>query len=164
VHEFWLDDINIRPCQGCFRCAEESSCIVDDDMQRIYPEIVAADLVVFATPIYWWHMNAQMKLCVDRMTALLAGGGTLPALAGKHVVLVVTYRFENCARATKDMFKDFEDWIDVKLDVIESAMKNTQAGGKALRCDRRWAKGVNEAEACEITSSGSTSSQLDKQG
>ena len=119
MHEFWLDDINIRPCQGCFRCAEESSCIVDDDMQRIYPEIVAADLVVFATPIYWWHMNAQMKLCVDRMTALLAGGGTLPALAGKHVVLVVTYRFENCARATKDMFKDFEDWIDVKLDVIE---------------------------------------------
>jgi len=46
----------------------------------------------------------------------------------------------------------------------QTAMKNAQAGGKALRCDRRWAKGVNEAEACEITSSGSTSSQLDKQG
>jgi hypothetical protein len=52
----------------------------------------------------------------------------------------------------------------VKKQAILAAMKNTQAGGKALRCDRRWAKGVNEAEACEITSSGSTSSQLDKQG
>ena len=118
VREFWLNDLDIRPCQGCFRCAGESSCIIDDDMQQIYPEIVAADLVVFATPIYWWHMNAQMKLCVDRMTALLAGD-TMPALAGKHVVLVVTYRFADCARATKDMFKNFEDWIDVNLDVIE---------------------------------------------
>jgi hypothetical protein len=60
-----------------------------------------------------------MKLCIDRMTALLAEGDTLPALTGKHVVLVVAYNFENCAQATKGMFKDFEDWIDVKLDVIE---------------------------------------------
>ena len=119
VHRFWLNDLDIRPCQGCFRCAGEPSCVIDDDMQRIYPELVAADLVVFATPIYWWHMNAQMKLCIDRMTALLAEGDTLPALTGKHIVLVVTYNFRDCAEATKGMFKDFEDWIDVKLDVIE---------------------------------------------
>ena len=119
VHRFWLNDLTIRPCQGCFRCAGESPCVIDDDMQQIYPELVAADLVVFATPIYWWHMNAQMKLCIDRMTALLAEGDTLPALTGKHVVLVVAYNFEDCAKATKGMFKDFEDWIDVKLDVLE---------------------------------------------
>jgi multimeric flavodoxin WrbA len=82
-------------------------------------ELVAADLVVFATPIYWWHMNAQMKLCTDRMTALLAEGDTLPALTGKHVALVVTYSFRDCAEATKGMFRDFVDWINVKLDVIE---------------------------------------------
>ena len=119
VREFWLNDLDIRPCQGCFRCAGESYCVIDDDMQQIYPELVAADLVVFATPIYWWHMNAQMKLCIDRMTALLADGDKLPALTGKHVVLVVAYSFEKCARATKEMFKDFEGWIDVKPDVIE---------------------------------------------
>jgi multimeric flavodoxin WrbA len=119
VREFWLNDLDIQPCQGCFRCIGESLCIIDDDMQRIYPELVAADLVVFATPIYWWHMNAQMKLCIDRMTALLAEGDTLPALAGKHIVLVVTYNFEDCAKATKGMFEDFEDWISVKLDVLE---------------------------------------------
>jgi multimeric flavodoxin WrbA len=129
VREFWLNDLDIRPCQGCFRCAGESSCIIDDDMQQIYPEIVAADLVVFATPIYWWHMNAQMKLCIDRMTALLEEGDTLPALTGKHVVLVVTYNFEDCARATKGMFKDFVDWINVKLDVIEYCSREGHVSG-----------------------------------
>jgi len=129
VHEFWLNDLDIRPCQGCFLCVGESSCIIDDDMQQIYPEIVAADLVVFATPIYWWHMNAQMKLCIDRMTALLGEGDTLPALTGKHVVLVVTYNFEDCAQATKGMFKDFVDWIDVKLDVIEYCSREEHVSG-----------------------------------
>ena len=119
VCEFRLNDLDIRPCQGCFRCAGESSCIIEDDMQQIYPELVAADLVVFATPKYWWHMNAQMKLCIDHMTALLAEGDTLPALTGKHVLLAVTYNFEDCAQATKGMFRDFEGWINVKLGVIE---------------------------------------------
>ena len=77
VREFWLNDLAIRPCQGCFRCAGESPCIIDDDMQQIYPEFAAADLVVFATPIYWWHMNAQMKLCIDRMTAIKNQGRTI---------------------------------------------------------------------------------------
>ena len=44
VREFWLNDLDIQPCQGCFRCIGESLCIIDDDMQRIYPELVAADL------------------------------------------------------------------------------------------------------------------------
>jgi putative NADPH-quinone reductase len=98
-------------------------------MQQIYPELVAADLVVFAMPIYWWHMNAQMKLCIDRMTALLAEGDTLPALTGKRVVLVVTYNFEDCAQATKGMFEDFENWINVKLDVLEYCSRKEHVSG-----------------------------------
>lgn len=129
VHEFWLNDLEIRPCQGCFQCVGEPSCVLDDDMQRIYPEIAAADLVVFATPIYWWHMNAQMKLCIDRMTALLREGDTLPALAGKRVVLVVTYNFEDCAQATKKMFRDFEDWIHVRLNILEYCSREGHVSG-----------------------------------
>ncbi len=141
VHEFWLNDLSIRPCQGCFRCAREPSCVIADDMQQIYPELAAADLVVFATPIYWWHMNAQMKLCIDRMTALLREGDTLPALTGKHIVLVVTYNFEDCAQATKRMFKDFEGWIHVKLDVLEYCSREGHVSGCASKLQEAFELG-----------------------
>ncbi len=123
ISEFWLNDLNIKPCQGCFLCAGTSRCVYDDDMQQIYPAIEASELIVFAVPIYWWHMNAQTKLCIDRLTALLAPDDTLPAMANKHIVLVVCYNFRSCAECTIQMFEDFKEWIDVRLDVLEHCAK-----------------------------------------
>lgn len=60
VHEFWLNDMTIHPCQACFTCHKTGRCIFEDDMQQLYPEFSWADLVLFAVPIYWWHMSAQM--------------------------------------------------------------------------------------------------------
>jgi multimeric flavodoxin WrbA len=119
IHEFWLNDMTIHPCQGCFTCLRSGRCVFEDDMQQLYPEFGWADLVVFAVPIYWWHMNAQMKLCFDRMTALLTKDDRLGSLVGKHLVLVVGYNFRHCAQATLSMFEEFKTWIDVRVDVIE---------------------------------------------
>jgi multimeric flavodoxin WrbA len=91
IREFWLNEFTIRPCQGCFRCRPNHRCIVEDDIQAIYPAVEAARAVVFAIPIYWWHMAAQVKLCLDRFTALLSDD-KLPALAGKDVVVIVAYK------------------------------------------------------------------------
>jgi multimeric flavodoxin WrbA len=60
-----------------------------DDMQNLYPALEQAEVILFAVPIYWWHMNAQTKLCIDRLTALLSPDDKLPALEGKRIVLVV---------------------------------------------------------------------------
>lgn len=119
ISEFWLNDLEIKPCQGCFQCAGTSRCIIDDDMQLLYPEFELSQLIVFAVPIYWWHMNAQTKLCIDRLTALLSPDDKLPALANKHIVLVVCYNHRSCAECTIKMFEDFQDWIGVRLDVLE---------------------------------------------
>ncbi|MCL6591758.1 MAG: flavodoxin family protein [Firmicutes bacterium] len=119
IKEIWLNDLDIKPCQGCFRCAANASCYIDDDMRQVYPELGKADLFVFATPIYWWHMIAQMKLFFDRMTARLSGSDKLTDLTGKNVVLIVTYNYYECARPVIKMFEDFKGWIDVKLEVID---------------------------------------------
>ncbi len=129
VQQFWLNELDIKPCQGCFKCARTSRCVTQDDMQPIYPALEQADLVVFATPIYWWHMNAQMKLCIDRLTALLSKDDKLPALAGKPIVLIVAYNFANCARCTVAMFEDFKGWIGVKLSVIEHCARDGHVSG-----------------------------------
>jgi multimeric flavodoxin WrbA len=123
ITEFWLNDLEIKPCQGCFQCAGKYRCVIADDMQQLYPAFEQAQLVVFAVPIYWWHLNAQTKLCIDRLTALLSPDDRLTALAGKRIVLIVCYNFRSCAECTINMFEDFREWIDVKLDVIEHCAK-----------------------------------------
>ncbi|MEJ2563471.1 MAG: flavodoxin family protein [Anaerolineales bacterium] len=141
ISEFWLNDMDIQPCQGCFLCSGTSRCIYDDDMQRIYPEIESSTLIVFAVPIYWWHMNAQTKLCIDRLTALLSLDDQLPALVGKHIVLVVCYNYRACAECTIKMFEDFKDWINVRLDVLEHCAKEGHVSSAASRLEAAYRLG-----------------------
>ena len=76
VETFYLNGMNIRPCQGCYACQKKDSkgCVQDDDMQKIYPKLVEADAWVIASPVYWFTMSAQTKLFMDRCLALLAYG------------------------------------------------------------------------------------------
>jgi multimeric flavodoxin WrbA len=59
-------------------------------MRPLYPKILEADALVFASPIYFFSACAQMKTVLDR-TYALGGGGDWTALAGKRVGLVFTY-------------------------------------------------------------------------
>ncbi len=73
VIEFHLNDFTIRPCQACNRCFQPpyTGCVLDDDFMTIFPHFRDADLVVFAAPVYWWHLCAQMKTFIDRMHPML---------------------------------------------------------------------------------------------
>jgi multimeric flavodoxin WrbA len=144
ITEIWLNDLSIKPCQGCFKCAGTYRCIYADDMQPLYPAIEAADVFVFAVPIYWWHMNAQMKLFFDRLTALLSPEDKIPAMAGKRVVLIVAYNFRKCAECTINMFEDFKKWINVRVDVLEHCAKegDVSAHPDKLQSARRLGKAI----------------------
>jgi len=76
VETFYLNGMDIRPCQGCYACQKKDSkgCVQDDDMQKIYPKLVEAEAWVIASPVYWFTMSAQTKLFMDRCLALLAYG------------------------------------------------------------------------------------------
>jgi multimeric flavodoxin WrbA len=141
ITEFWLNWMKIQPCQACFKCRGKARCVVQDDMQQIYPAMEVADLVVFAMPIYWWNMNAQMKLCIDRLTALLSQDDSVPALRGKQVVLVVAYNFADCAAATIRMFEDFKGWLGVKLDVLQYCSKEAHVSSNAAKLEEAYALG-----------------------
>ena len=66
VTRFDLTDMNISPCTGCVACGYEGPCIQHDDNQKIRAEILAADMIVFATPLYYYGMSAQLKTVIDR--------------------------------------------------------------------------------------------------
>lgn len=60
---------NIHPCTGCIRCGYEGPCCQKDDVESIRAKILGADMVVFATPLYYYGMSAQLKALVDRFCA-----------------------------------------------------------------------------------------------
>ena len=60
---------NIRPCTGCVRCGYEGPCVQQDDVAAIREKILAAGMLVFATPLYYYGMSAQLKTMVDRFCA-----------------------------------------------------------------------------------------------
>ena len=91
VEQIYLHGQRIAPCQACYGCQKPDSkgCVIDDDMQPIYPKLRAADAWVFASPVYWFSMSAQTKLCLDRCFALLAFGKDV--FVGKQIAVAMSY-------------------------------------------------------------------------
>ena len=91
VESFDLHKMNIRPCDACDIChgGKTDECIIDDDMQILYPKLRAADAIVIASPVYWFTISAQAKLCIDRWYALEGPDGN--ALKGKKIGIVLAY-------------------------------------------------------------------------
>lgn len=61
-----INSLKFRTCQACDACAKDGLCIIKDDMQQMYPKLLAADALVMATPITFGTINAQMKMFIDR--------------------------------------------------------------------------------------------------
>ena len=61
---------DLRFCLGCFACLKNGKCVIKDDMAEIVPKMEKADVLVFATPIYYYEMSGQMKTLLDRANPL----------------------------------------------------------------------------------------------
>ena len=68
VVQFNTAHMNIRGCLGCDYCRdkEKGVCVQKDDMQKVYPEILSSDMVVFASPIYYFTLSAQLQAAIHR--------------------------------------------------------------------------------------------------
>jgi arsenate reductase len=72
THQVHVARQNISPCLECGTCEKEGFCAVDDDMQRVYPLLWQADMIVLATPVFFYGPTAQMKALIDRSQGLWA--------------------------------------------------------------------------------------------
>lgn len=88
-------DYKVNPCIGCNSCftRENNRCFQEDDMVQIYDKLKTADIVVIASPVYFYGISAQLKAIIDRLHTpmrnefpikklglLLVGAATLPNL------------------------------------------------------------------------------------
>lgn len=61
---------NIQFCKGCLGCQKLGRCVINDDVNAIMDKVLKADVVCWATPIYYYEMSGQMKTLIDRMNAM----------------------------------------------------------------------------------------------
>ena len=70
VEKISLKDKNIAFCKGCLACQKLGHCVINDDANTIMQQVLQADVVCWATPIYYYEMSGQMKVLIDRMNAM----------------------------------------------------------------------------------------------
>lgn len=66
TEKVFLRDNKIGYCTGCGVCNSTHKCVQQDDMAAILDKMVKADVIVLATPVYFYTMDAQMKTLIDR--------------------------------------------------------------------------------------------------
>ena len=70
VEHIGLKGKNLQFCRGCLACQRTQKCVLKDDANTIAEKVLAADTLVFVTPIYYYEMSGQMKTLLDRLNPL----------------------------------------------------------------------------------------------
>jgi putative NADPH-quinone reductase len=81
--------LDIAPCRSCDQCHVDGTCAVDDDAQKVREQLVAADIIVLASPVYYAGLPSQAKALIDRCQPLWVRKylleRTLPPTPGGHI-------------------------------------------------------------------------------
>lgn len=71
VREMYLDGMEIHGCKACEACSRNGGkCVQRDDMDTINEAYEWADVIVFASPVFWGTVSGQLKTCIDRLYAV----------------------------------------------------------------------------------------------
>lgn len=115
VESVALRKLEINGCVGCEKCwlVDGLPCVRKDDMQDLYRKIADSDILLFATPVYWYAPTAIMKAFIDRFVPFNREEGR-PLIQGKGVVLVTAYEEEG-PTAVEPMLRMF----DLSIEYLE---------------------------------------------
>lgn len=110
---FRVADLKIGGCRGCCHCFKaQGVCIQKDDMPPILDALRKADALVFASPVYYFGVTAQLKLAVDRFFALLKEGMPVQCAA---LLMTCGADTDEAAAASVGMFRQicgYQKWED----------------------------------------------------
>lgn len=110
VETVFIQDLKIAPCKSCYACQKKNSqgCAIDDDMQPLFKKLLAAEVWVIASPVYWFNMSAQTKLWMDRCFALPAYGKN--PFQGKRIAIAMSYGDEDPFKSgCQNALRTFQD-------------------------------------------------------
>lgn len=109
VEKIFLGDKKINYCTGCSTCSQhQKPCPQKDDMPEILDKMITADVIVMATPVYFYTMSAQMKTLIDRCCGLYT------QMTGKEFYFIVAAaeNEQEKMERTIDTFQGFLDCLE----------------------------------------------------
>lgn len=101
-----LKDKTIGFCKGCLACQKLGRCVIDDDANAITEKLLNAEVVVWATPIYYYEMSGQMKTMIDRANSLYSRDYRF------RDVYLLTTAAEDEDTVDEGACKGLQGWID----------------------------------------------------
>lgn len=69
VEKIRVAEKKIGCCRACYACKETGKCVIKDDMAEVLQKMIDADVIVLASPVYFYSINAQLKALIDRTVA-----------------------------------------------------------------------------------------------
>lgn len=106
VEKISLVGKNIQFCKGCMGCQKLGKCVIKDDVNDIMAKVLEAEVVVWATPIYYYEMSGQMKTLIDRMNAMYTQDYKF------RDIYLLTTAAEEEAETSKRAENGLTGWID----------------------------------------------------
>ncbi|OPY50989.1 MAG: Iron-sulfur flavoprotein [Methanosaeta sp. PtaU1.Bin112] len=108
VHLYDCEILPCLDCRGCKRASSGYTCSLSDGMREIYARLEEADIIIFATPVYWYGPTAKMKLLIDRLRPYIASR----KLAGKKgLVISPSEEGASCCGPLLQMFAMSFDYL-----------------------------------------------------
>ncbi len=102
----YLAGKNIGFCKGCLVCQKTKKCVIKDDANEIVEKMKHSDIIVWATPIYYYEMSGQMKTMIDRTNPLFADDYKF-----RDIYLIVTAADDGDYSANGAL-KGLDGWIE----------------------------------------------------
>lgn len=121
-----VSPLKIQYCQGCLKCQEEGICVINDHMSEINEKIKNANVIVFATPIYFYSMSGQMKTLLDRTNPLFNTDYRFT-----DIYLIATSA-DGQKDAVEGTVRGIQGWIDCFENV---SLKEVIHGGNVTKCN-----------------------------
>jgi multimeric flavodoxin WrbA len=88
ISKYILRNESINNCIGCYYCYDNPRCSIKDDMQKVHNDLQNSDLIVLASPMYWWGVTGLMKTFIDRLY-LYYPKNNAHLVHGKKLVIMV---------------------------------------------------------------------------
>lgn len=93
-------------CIGCLACQSSGKCVLDDDVAEIMAKVKEADVIVYATPIYYYEMSGQMKTLLDRLNPLY------PSDYKFREIYMIATAAEDEESAFEKAYNGLQGWVD----------------------------------------------------
>ncbi len=101
-----LENKTISFCKGCLSCQQTHKCIIKDDANSIVDQMLKSDVIVFATPIYFYEMCGQMKTLLDRSNPAFS-----QSYAFRDIYLIATAA-DSAKASLNGAIQGLQGWID----------------------------------------------------